>query len=101
MRKLFIIIILLSSTIFYAQKKKKDTLKTEEILVVKPYTPSIANAFKIKSNPSLEGIKNTEKEIDYIFQKWENINPQEYGKMVSMANQSTNAHNAPLSARGA
>ena len=66
MRKLFIIIILLSSTIFYAQKKKKDTLKTEEILVVKPYTPSIANAFKIKSNPSLEGIKNTEKEtVEY------------------------------------
>ena len=38
-----------------------------------------------------EEIKNTEKEIDYIFQKWENINPQEYGKMVSIANQSTSS----------
>ena len=62
MRKLFIISILISSTFFYAQEKKKDTLKTEEILVVKPYTPTIADAFKIRSNPSLEETKNIEKE---------------------------------------
>ena len=34
---------------------------------------------------------NTEKELDFIFEKWENINPQEYGKMVSIANQSTSS----------
>ncbi|MDV7185802.1 TonB-dependent receptor [Lutibacter sp. TH_r2] len=66
MRKLFIISILISSTFIYAQKKETDTLKTEEILVVKPYTPSIADAFKIKSNPSIEETKNIEKEnVEY------------------------------------
>ena len=34
---------------------------------------------------------NTEKELDFIFDKWENTNPQEYGKMVSIANQSTSS----------
>ena len=29
----------------------------------------------------------TEREIDYIFEKWANSDPQEYGKMVSLANQ--------------
>ena len=38
-----------------------------------------------------EEIKKTEKEINYIFQKWENSNPQEYGKMVSIANQSSSS----------
>ena len=38
-----------------------------------------------------EEIKNTENEIDYIFSKWENSKPQEYGKMVSIANQSSNS----------
>jgi len=38
-----------------------------------------------------EEILNTEKEIDFIFEKWENSNPQEYGKMVSIGNQTTSS----------
>src|SRR5210317_1291696 len=34
-------------------QQKVDTLKTEEIRVVKPYTPTISDAFKIQSVPKL------------------------------------------------
>ena len=45
-----------------------------------------------KADPEhIEEVLNTEKELDFIFEKWENINPQEYGKMVSIANQSTSS----------
>lgn len=61
MRKLTIITFsLLISFGFYAQEKP-DTLKTEEITVVKPYTPKISDAFKIKLNPQIN-IENIEKE---------------------------------------
>lgn len=39
---------------FSAQAQQKvDTLKTEEIRVVKPYTPTISDAFKMQSVPNL------------------------------------------------
>ena len=63
MQKLFITsIVLLIAGFSFAQEVKKDTLKTEEIIVVKPYTPTISAAFKIKSNPSIESASNIEKE---------------------------------------
>ncbi len=45
---------LLISGILLAQKTKKDTLTTEEITVVKSYTPKISDAFKIKTNPTIK-----------------------------------------------
>ena len=42
----------ISSFTAFAQQKV-DTLKTEEIRVVKPYTPTISDAFKIQSIPNL------------------------------------------------
>ena len=44
------IAIVLNITILYAQTKK-DTIKTGVIDVVKPYTPSISDAFKVKEVP--------------------------------------------------
>lgn len=38
-----------------------------------------------------EEIQNTEKEINFIFEKWESLKPQEYGKMVPIANQGTSS----------
>ena len=35
-------------------EKKKDTVKTEIVNVVSSYTPTIADAFKIKKNPKIE-----------------------------------------------
>ena len=36
-------------------------------------------------------LEKTDREIDFIFEKWENLNPQEYGKMVPIGNQSTSS----------
>ena len=67
MRKLFTTsIFVLFTLISFSQETKKDTLKTEEIIVVKPYTPSISAAFKVKSNPETEDSNTFKKEnIDY------------------------------------
>ena len=63
MRKLLIISLALLITSFsFSQETKKDTLKTEEISVVKPYTPTILNAFKVTSNPTIEDTSTIKKE---------------------------------------
>jgi hypothetical protein len=63
MRKLLVTSLILLLTGFsYAQETKPDTLKTEEIIVVKPYTPTISDAFKIKSNPVIEDANEIQRE---------------------------------------
>ena len=42
-------------------EKKKDTVKTEIVNVVSSYTPTIADAFKIKKNPKIELIERSKK----------------------------------------
>lgn len=46
-------LVLFTSALFAQQETAKDTLNTGEINVVKPYTPKISDAFKIKENPTL------------------------------------------------
>ena len=43
-------------------QKKDDTIGTEVVNVVKPYTPSISDAFKVKETPTLEDEETTKKE---------------------------------------
>ena len=64
MRKLTItsLILILTTGISFAQERKKDTLTTEEISVVKPYTPTISDAFKVKSNPVFDASTSFQKE---------------------------------------
>lgn len=62
MRKLFITLISILITGASFAQIKKDTLKTEEIVVEKPYTPTISDAFKIKSNPSIENVATFSKD---------------------------------------
>lgn len=66
MRKLFITSILfLFTLISVAQETKTDTLKTEEIMVVKPYTPTISEAFKIKTNPTITDQNFQKEKVNY------------------------------------
>ena len=59
-------IISLNITSVFSQDRKKDTIKTGVIDVVKPYTPSISDAFKVKEIPSLDDKTTaTKKEIKY------------------------------------
>lgn len=60
--KLLILFITFFITGISVAQVKKDSLKTDEIVVEKPYTPTISDAFKIKSNPSLENATTFTKE---------------------------------------
>ena len=63
MRKLIICsFIVFITAISFGQETSKDTLRTEEIMVVKPYTPKISDAFKIKNNPTLDSLNQIQKE---------------------------------------
>ncbi|MBA6152757.1 TonB-dependent receptor [Gelidibacter maritimus] len=60
------LIAVLISTASFAQERTKDTLDSEVVNVVKPYTPTVADAFKIKETPVLDDDVNTsKKEIKY------------------------------------
>lgn len=59
--KIAIAVLLLGTQITFAQKQDGD-IGTEVVNVVKPYTPSISDAFKVKETPSLEDDDNSKKE---------------------------------------
>ena len=66
---LVIAILVLCTPFAFAQESNRqtnDTINTEVVNVVKPYTPKISDAFKVKEIPSLED-KETEsrKEVKY------------------------------------
>lgn len=61
-----ITIAILQATIGFAQKREGDTIRTGVIDVVKPYTPSISDAFKVKEKPNFENDETLQKkEIEY------------------------------------
>ncbi len=65
-KKILIVAISLSVTMSFSQDKINDTINTGVIDVVKPYTPTISDAFKVKEIPSLEDeTTETKKEIKY------------------------------------
>jgi len=50
----------------FSQERDKDTINTDVIQVVKPYTPTVSDAFKVKEIPSLDDETTaTKKEIKY------------------------------------
>lgn len=57
-----IIVIFASVSGAYAQKKDEN-IGTEVVNVVKPYTPTISDAFKVKETPVIEDEDNTQKEV--------------------------------------
>lgn len=65
-KNIFTVLILLNAIVVFSQRKKNDTINTGVIDVVKPYTPSISDAFKVKENPSLDDeTTETKKEVKY------------------------------------
>ena len=50
----------------FSQEKENDNIGTEVVNVVKPYAPSVSDAFKVKETPSLnDSVTTTKKEIKY------------------------------------
>jgi len=65
-KQISILILLLITTIAFSQKKKKDTIGTEVINVVKPYTPTVSDAFKLKASPEINDSQiSKKKQIQY------------------------------------
>lgn len=66
MKRFSILFILLFSVVVFSQKKEKDTLGTEVINVVRPYSPTVSDAFKVKSTPEIFDTElSTKKQINY------------------------------------
>lgn len=64
--KISLFFIMLSVSISWAQERDNDTIKTDVIQVVKPYTPTISDAFKVKEMPNLDDDETSaKKEIQY------------------------------------
>ena len=56
------VFLLLASLQIVSAQKKDENIGTEVVNVVKPYTPTISDAFKIKETPTLEDDDNTRTE---------------------------------------
>ena len=70
MRRQLHLIIIVSVTLIsafgFSQERDNDTINTEVIQVVKPYAPTISDAFKVKEIPSLDDETTlTKKEVKY------------------------------------
>ncbi len=66
LKKHIVLFLLLTVSIAFAQEREQDTLSTDVINVVKPYTPTISDAFKVKQIPLLDDDQTTKKKpVDY------------------------------------
>lgn len=65
-KHIFTLAFILSAIISFSQNREKDTINTGVIDVVKPYTPSISDAFKVKETPTLDDeTTETKKVVKY------------------------------------
>ena len=65
-KQIITILVSLITFSFYGQEVSKDTIDTEEINIIKPYTPKIKDAFKIKKSPQIgDDSLNEKKEVKY------------------------------------
>jgi len=55
------LVIAINVSVSFAQERQKDTLDDQVVNVVKPYTPTISDAFKIKDIPQLTDATTIEK----------------------------------------
>jgi len=64
-KNIVIISLLFSVTQMIAQERRqtKDTINTEVVNVVKPYTPKISDAFKVKEIPSIDDAETATKKV--------------------------------------
>ncbi|RZN78724.1 MAG: TonB-dependent receptor, partial [Winogradskyella sp.] len=60
------VLLMLVFTFTFAQERTKDTIDDQTVNVIKPYTPTISDAFKIKDKPSLDDANTIKKkEVKY------------------------------------
>ena len=65
-KQFLLLIVALTTTSLFAQVREQDTLNPDVINVIKPYTPTISDAFKVKEAPTLDDAETaTKKEVKY------------------------------------
>jgi len=65
-KQILLLTLSLISTVLLAQEEEQDTIKTDVINVIKPYKPTISDAFKVKEAPTLDDEETlTKKKIKY------------------------------------
>lgn len=61
--KIIVLLVLFVVQLSFSQVKKNESIGTETVNVVKPYSPTISDAFKVKETPSLDDSGNQPKEV--------------------------------------
>ena len=62
----YIILVIFALSLTFSNAQEKDTIADQTVNVIKPYTPTISDAFKIKDNPKLNDSNAVKKkEIKY------------------------------------
>lgn len=57
---------LITTVMLFSQERDQDTINTDVIDVIKPYTPTVSDAFKVKETPTLDDAEtDTKKEVQY------------------------------------
>ncbi|WP_121667165.1 porin family protein [Mesonia aquimarina] len=67
-KTLFLVAICLSTSFVFAQKDDKEEaeIDTERLIIVKPYSPSVSDAFKVKQTPSInDSTERKKKKVTY------------------------------------
>lgn len=65
-KQFLLLIAIVSTSVLFAQERVQDTLNPDVINVIKPYTPAISDAFKVKEIPTLDDAETaTKKEVKY------------------------------------
>lgn len=65
-RKIIFFVLLMTSGVAFSQKKEKERIATEEIDVVKPFSPTVSEANKINVEPEIDSVDlGTQKEVIY------------------------------------
>ena len=65
-KNIILLLFLMISAVLFSQKKKKEKIDTEEVKVVKPFSPTVSDAFKINIAPEIDSVEiNEKKEINY------------------------------------
>ncbi len=66
LKNLIVITIVLSVAMTFSQERENDTIDTDVVNVIKPYSPTISDAFKVKETPSLDDEETSvKKEVNY------------------------------------
>ena len=57
---------LITTVMLFSQERDQDTINTDVIDVIKPYTPTVSDAFKVKETPTLDDAETgAKKEVQY------------------------------------